>query len=62
MAVSDDAGSIPSGTAHAAMAWHLEDTDYARTVALTPAVNAYLFRGNGKAAAVLSPIRSSAAR
>ena len=45
----------PSGAAHSALAWLIEDTRYARTVQVSENVWAYLFQGHGRAVAAICP-------
>ena len=44
----------PSGAAHAAMAWHLEDTKPIKVLEVGPGVYAFLFEGRGRSVAVLA--------
>lgn len=45
----------PTAAAHSALAWVLEGARYLRRTALAEGVTAYLFAGNGWAAAVIAP-------
>lgn len=54
--VMDDGFLHPSATAHANMAWLLEDSKFVERVEVAANVNAYLFEGSGRATAVISPV------
>src|ERR1035437_4823316 len=47
----------PSGAAHSAMAWLIEDTHFKRSLELAQGVQAYVFEGKGRSVAVLMPAR-----
>ena len=59
--VTADGYLHPSAAAHSALAWLLEDTDYARHVTLAEGVYAYLFSGAGRAVAVITSTPGHAA-
>ena len=52
--VTDEGALHPSGAAHSAMAWYLEDTRFVRTLTVADGVYAYLFKGSDGSVAVLS--------
>ncbi len=52
--VGGDGYLHPSGAAHSALAWLVEDTRYVKMVEPARGVYAYLFEGKGRAVAVLS--------
>ncbi|MEO6907520.1 MAG: hypothetical protein ABI210_06480 [Abditibacteriaceae bacterium] len=51
--VNADNSLNPSGVAHSNLAWHLEDTKFARRLELAPHVYAYLFEGKKRSVAAL---------
>lgn len=53
--VNPDGTLHPSGVALSALTWQLEDTTFARRIALTNGVYAYLFQGNRRAVAAIIP-------
>ncbi len=52
--VTDEGALHPSGAAHSAMAWYLEDTRFVRMLTVADGVYAYLFEGCDRSVAVLS--------
>ncbi len=60
--VAEDGSFHPSGAAHSAMAWHLEDTKFQETVDLGGGLYAYLFAGGDKHTAVLMGAKGAQGR
>jgi len=52
--VTEEGALHPSGCAHSAMAWLLEDTRFAKRLELAEGIYAYLFAGDGRSVAVIS--------
>ncbi|MGB9595187.1 MAG: hypothetical protein ACPL7B_02800 [Candidatus Poribacteria bacterium] len=54
--VTEEGFLHPSGSAFSNMAWHLEDMNFVKRLTLADGVYAYIFEGQNKAVAVLSPM------
>lgn len=52
--VTDEGALHPSGAAHSAMAWFLEDTSFIKTLEVADGVYSFLFENSERAVAVLS--------
>ena len=59
--VTDEGYLHPSGAAHSAMAWFLEDTKAVKSFSLAEGVEAFVFQGAGRTVTVLSPRPAHAA-
>lgn len=53
--INFDGSPHPGAIAHSNLAWHLEDTRFSERFSVAAGVEAYLFEGDGRAVAVLSP-------